>query len=193
MSSPAELAGFLDANGGSGVLKTPTGGYDGRGVRVVRSADEAADWFADGDLLVEELVSFRRELAQLVARRPSGELVAWPVVESVQMDGVCAEVIAPAPTSSQKLVEVALEIATTLASALDVRLHQHVRRARGAGGAEHQRRHLSHALGRLEARLDRAIELGLEGDVALVAVPFDRDVLQRRNLRGRRATAGTHQ
>ena len=124
VSSPAELASFLDANGGSGVLKTPTGGYDGRGVRVVYSAEqttaEVAEWFGTGDLLVEELVSFRRELAQLVARRPSGELVAWPVVESVQRDGVCAEVIAPAPMSSAKLVEVALQIATTVASALDV-------------------------------------------------------------------------
>ncbi len=124
VSSPAELASFLDANGGSGVLKTPTGGYDGRGVRVVHSAEqttaEAAEWFGTGDLLVEELVSFRRELAQLVARRPSGELVAWPVVESVQRDGVCAEVIAPAPMLSAKLVEVALQIATTIASALDV-------------------------------------------------------------------------
>ena len=124
VSSPAELASFLDANGGSGVLKTPTGGYDGRGVRVVHSAEqttaEAAEWFGTGDLLVEELVSFRRELAQLVARRPSGELVAWPVVESVQRDGVCAEVIAPAPMSSAKLVEVAMQIATTVASALDV-------------------------------------------------------------------------
>ena len=124
VSSPAELASFLDANGGSGVLKTPTGGYDGRGVRVVHSAEqttaEVAEWFGTGDLLVEELVSFRRELAQLVARRPSGELVAWPVVESVQRDGVCAEVIAPAPMSSAKLVEVAMQIATTVASALDV-------------------------------------------------------------------------
>ena len=124
VSSPAELASFLDANGGSGVLKTPTGGYDGRGVRVVYSAEqspaEVAEWFGTGDLLVEELVSFRRELAQLVARRPSGELVAWPVVESVQRDGVCAEVIAPAPMSSAKLVEVAMQIATTVASALDV-------------------------------------------------------------------------
>ncbi len=120
VSSPAELAAFLDSNGGSAVLKTPTGGYDGRGVRVVRSADEAADWFADGDLLVEELVSFHRELAQLVARRPSGELSAWPVVESVQRDGVCAEVIAPAPMASPKLAEVAWQVARTIAEALDV-------------------------------------------------------------------------
>ena len=59
-----ELAVFLAGHGGRAVLKTPRGGYDGKGVRVVRDAAEAADWFADGSvLLVEELVEFRRELA----------------------------------------------------------------------------------------------------------------------------------
>ena len=96
----AGLEAFLAEHGGRAVVKTPRGGYDGKGVRVVRAAGEADDWFADaGDdgLLVEELVEFRRELAQLVARRPSGEVRAWPLVETVQRDGVCAEVIAPAP------------------------------------------------------------------------------------------------
>jgi len=99
----AGLGAFLADHGGSAVVKTPRGGYDGKGVRVVRRADEADDWFAaaqaagDGRLLVEELVDFRRELAQLVARRPSGEVRAWPLVETVQREGVCAEVFAPAP------------------------------------------------------------------------------------------------
>jgi 5-(carboxyamino)imidazole ribonucleotide synthase len=118
-----ELAAFLADHGGSAVLKTPTGGYDGKGVRVVRDAAEAADWFAEADgepLLVEELVEFRRELAQLVARRPSGELALWSVVESVQRDGVCAEVIAPAPNSAGRLADVAADIATTVAESLGV-------------------------------------------------------------------------
>src|SRR5690606_37459953 len=69
-----ELQAFIDANGGGAVLKLPRGGYDGKGVRVVRSGAEGADWFDRGDfdvLLVEELVDFRRDLAQLIARRPS--------------------------------------------------------------------------------------------------------------------------
>ena len=119
VGNAAQLDGFL-ADHGVGVLKTPTGGYDGKGVRVVRSAAEAADWFGSGDLLVEELVSFNRELAQLIARRPSGQVVAWPLVESVQRDGVCAEVIAPAPGSAGRIADVAIEIATTVAEALDV-------------------------------------------------------------------------
>ncbi|HEX4443454.1 MAG TPA: 5-(carboxyamino)imidazole ribonucleotide synthase [Galbitalea sp.] len=117
----AELAEFLAAHGGRAVLKAPRGGYDGRGVRVVHSAEDAADWFGDGDaLLVEEHVEFRRELAQLVARRPSGELTLWPVVESVQRNEVCAEVIAPAPLSTGRITHVAAEIGTAVANALDV-------------------------------------------------------------------------
>ncbi|HEY9498939.1 MAG TPA: ATP-grasp domain-containing protein, partial [Terrimesophilobacter sp.] len=79
VESAEQLGEFLEANGGAAVVKTSRGGYDGKGVRVVRAAHEADDWFAalaedanGGALLVEELVDFRRELAQSVARRPSG-------------------------------------------------------------------------------------------------------------------------
>jgi len=115
----AALAAFLDAHSGAAVVKTPRGGYDGKGVRVVRDAADAADWLADGTLLAEELVPFRRELAQLVARRPSGEVAAWPLVETVQRDGVCAEVTAPAPDSGA-LQEVARDLAVAIAEGLGV-------------------------------------------------------------------------
>jgi 5-(carboxyamino)imidazole ribonucleotide synthase len=119
-----ELQRFVDDHNGGAVVKTPRSGYDGKGVRVVRSGAEAEDWFAglaDGDaLLVEELVSFTRELAQQVARRPSGEIVAYPVVETVQRDGVCAEVIAPAPEAGSRLVEVAEQIGRTIAEGVGV-------------------------------------------------------------------------
>jgi 5-(carboxyamino)imidazole ribonucleotide synthase len=116
-----QLGAFLAEHGGAAVVKTPRGGYDGKGVRVVRAANEADDWFeAVGPLLVEELVEFRRELAQLVARRPSGDLALWPVAESVQRDGVCAEVIAPAPRSAGAVADLASDIATTIAEGLNV-------------------------------------------------------------------------
>ncbi|MFJ4173838.1 5-(carboxyamino)imidazole ribonucleotide synthase [Microbacterium sp. NPDC089696] len=119
-----ELQTFLDAHDGAGVVKTPRGGYDGKGVRVVRSAAEAQDWLdalPEGDaLLVEELVGFVRELAQQVARRPGGEMVAYPVVETVQRDGVCAEVIAPAPAAADRLVQVAEGIGRAIAEGLGV-------------------------------------------------------------------------
>lgn len=120
VSRLAELQAFLDDNAGKAVVKTPRGGYDGHGVRVVSSAQEAADWFTGEPLLVEELVDFKRELAQSVARRPSGEIATWPVVESVQRDGVCAEVIAPAPDSTGPIADHAAEIAITIAEALGV-------------------------------------------------------------------------
>ncbi len=122
----SQLGDFLDAHGGEAVVKTPRGGYDGKGVRVVRDAAGVDDWFAaidehatGGALLVEELVGFRRELAQLVARRPSGEVAAWQLVETVQRDGVCAEVVAPAP-GGEALTDAARELATGIAAGLDV-------------------------------------------------------------------------
>jgi 5-(carboxyamino)imidazole ribonucleotide synthase len=124
VTDSAELQAFLDAHGGRGVVKTPRGGYDGKGVRVVSAADEAADWFAalgPGDaLLVEELVPFVRELAQQVARRPGGESVSYPVVETVQKGGVCAEVIAPAPGVDAAHLAEAARIGREIAEGLDV-------------------------------------------------------------------------
>ncbi|GAA3329788.1 5-(carboxyamino)imidazole ribonucleotide synthase [Curtobacterium albidum] len=122
-----ELADFLAEHGGRAVVKTPRGGYDGKGVRVVSDPAEVDDWFvavaeAGGDqaLLVEELVPFTRELAQSVARRPSGEVVAWPLVETVQRDGVCAEVVAPAPDSAGRLADAAESLAVRIAEELGV-------------------------------------------------------------------------
>ncbi|MFD4423026.1 5-(carboxyamino)imidazole ribonucleotide synthase [Agromyces sp. NPDC058484] len=127
VESTDDLDDFIADHGGAAVVKTPRGGYDGKGVRVVRSAAEVAEWFATiaedgrgGGLLVEELVDFRRELAQLVARRPSGEVAAWPVVETVQVGGVCSEVIAPAPRSAGRIADVAADVAITIAEGLGV-------------------------------------------------------------------------
>ncbi|WP_248150748.1 5-(carboxyamino)imidazole ribonucleotide synthase [Microbacterium aoyamense] len=127
VSTPEELQVFLDAHGGRAVVKTPRGGYDGKGVRVVSAATEADDWFAalaedarGGALLAEELVDFSRELAQQVARRPSGEMRAYPVVETVQRGGVCAEVIAPAPHAGERVRSVAEEIGLAIAEGLGV-------------------------------------------------------------------------
>ncbi|WP_417562160.1 5-(carboxyamino)imidazole ribonucleotide synthase [Microbacterium sp.] len=127
VSDVAGLQAFIDDHGGRAVVKTPRGGYDGKGVRVVRAAAEAEDWFAalaedahGGQLLVEELVEFRRELSQQVARRPSGEVRAYPVVETVQRDGVCAEVIAPAPHVNDRLVATAAQVGVGIAEGVGV-------------------------------------------------------------------------
>ena len=126
LASPADLDAFLAANGAVAVVKTSRGGYDGKGVRVVRDSADVADWFAaaeDGTgapLLAEAKVPFTRELAVLVARRPSGELRTWPVVESVQRDGVCSEVVAPAPDLDPATQAEALDVATRIAEGLAV-------------------------------------------------------------------------
>ena len=124
---PDELRAFLDAHGGRVVVKTARGGYDGKGVRVVTDPADVEDWFialaesgSEQALLAEEFVPFTRELAQSVARRPSGEVVAWPLVETEQRDGVCAEVIAPAPDSAGRLADLAESIAVRIAEELDV-------------------------------------------------------------------------
>lgn len=124
---PDELRAFLDAHGGRAVVKTARGGYDGKGVRVVTDPADVEDWFialaesgSAQALLAEEFVPFTRELAQSVARRPSGEVVAWPLVETEQRDGVCAEVIAPAPDSAGRLADLAESIAVRIAEELDV-------------------------------------------------------------------------
>jgi 5-(carboxyamino)imidazole ribonucleotide synthase len=107
------------------VLKTTRGGYDGKGVWVVRSRDEAVEAFsvaqASGvDILAEELVAFRRELSALVARSPSGQVAAYPVVESVQQDGICWEVVAPAPGLDPELAVEAQQVAMKVAAELGV-------------------------------------------------------------------------
>ncbi len=80
------------------VLKAVSGGYDGKGVWVCGSLAEAEEVLAHGiPLLAEQFVPFTRELAALVARSPSGQGAAYPVVQTVQVDGICREVIAPAP------------------------------------------------------------------------------------------------
>ena len=127
ISSATELQEFLNDNGGVCILKTPIGGYDGKGVRVIKTIEDAADWLepamlgsVGGSLLAEEKVNFVRELAQLSARRPSGEFATWPLVQTVQANGVCSEVLSPAPGADQATLERAAEIARGVADGLGV-------------------------------------------------------------------------
>jgi 5-(carboxyamino)imidazole ribonucleotide synthase len=107
------------------VLKTSRGGYDGRGVWFVATPEECGPAFeaataAGVRILAEERVDFRRELSALVARSPSGQAAAYPVVESVQRDGICHEVVAPAPGLPDALATEAQRLALRIARELDV-------------------------------------------------------------------------
>ena len=64
------------------VLKSRTGGYDGKGVKVLRTADDLASAF-DAPCVVEALVPIAKELSVIVARNADGETAAFPVVELV--------------------------------------------------------------------------------------------------------------
>jgi 5-(carboxyamino)imidazole ribonucleotide synthase len=98
------------------VVKAVRGGYDGRGVWFTGEGDP----LPDVDFIVEERVSIVHELAIQVARTPSGKTRCWPVVETVQRNGICVEVVAPAPRLSTALAARAETIATTIANELDV-------------------------------------------------------------------------
>jgi 5-(carboxyamino)imidazole ribonucleotide synthase len=121
VTTPEGVADFAAAHGWPVVVKTPRGGYDGKGVFVVGDAAAAVELLArHGNLLVEERVPLVRELAALVARSPFGQVAAWPVVETVQRDGVCREVLAPAPGLDDDLATAAQRLAIRIAERLGV-------------------------------------------------------------------------
>jgi 5-(carboxyamino)imidazole ribonucleotide synthase len=119
VAGPAELDAFAASVGGYPVVvKTPTGGYDGKGVWVVGSAADLPA--SDRPLLAEERVAFRRELAVLAVRSPSGQSAVYPVVESVQTGGICREVTAPAPGLDDDLALAAQQVGLHIAGELGV-------------------------------------------------------------------------
>jgi 5-(carboxyamino)imidazole ribonucleotide synthase len=132
----AALQAFGDEVGWPVIVKTPRGGYDGKGVRLVGSPSEVSDWLSDvardasGDstgsgllvdgLLAEQKVDFVRELAMLVVRSPSGQAGAWQVVETVQTGGICTQVVAPAPGLDPRLAARATQAGLRIAGELGV-------------------------------------------------------------------------
>ncbi|ASW53707.1 5-(carboxyamino)imidazole ribonucleotide synthase [Plantactinospora sp. KBS50] len=125
IGSAAELVEFGDRVGWPVMLKAARGGYDGRGVWPVAGAEEAAEraaalLAAGTELIAEERVRLVRELAVQVARSPFGQVAAYPVVETVQRDGICVQVLAPAPDLPEDVSLAAQRMAIDLATALDV-------------------------------------------------------------------------
>jgi 5-(carboxyamino)imidazole ribonucleotide synthase len=122
-----DLTDVIDFTGGHWpvVLKAVSGGYDGKGIWVCGSLDEAGVVLTQAldrgvALLAEEHVGFVRELAVLAARSPHKQGAVYPVVQTVQQDGICREVIAPAPGLSPGLAARAQELALRIATELDV-------------------------------------------------------------------------
>jgi 5-(carboxyamino)imidazole ribonucleotide synthase len=121
VTTASDIADFAAKTGWPVVAKATRGGYDGRGVWMLADEAAAAELVATGTpLIVEERVALRRELAALVARSPFGQVAAYPVVETVQKDGICVEVIAPAPDLPEAVALEAQQLAIDLAHELDV-------------------------------------------------------------------------
>jgi 5-(carboxyamino)imidazole ribonucleotide synthase len=116
------IDGFGESQGWPVVLKSARGGYDGRGVWVLDRPGSAAilDLPETGQFVLEAFVPMRRELAAVVARSPFGQAAAWPVVETVQRDGICVEVIAPAPGLDDDRAAAAGRLALRIAGELGV-------------------------------------------------------------------------
>ncbi|MER5264622.1 5-(carboxyamino)imidazole ribonucleotide synthase [Actinosynnema sp. NPDC002837] len=107
------------------VLKAVRGGYDGRGVWMLNTPQSAQrvvpELLAAGTpLMVEQCVPMHRELAALVARSPFGQGAVWPLVQTVQQEGICVEVLAPAPEVDPALAEQSQELALRIAAELGV-------------------------------------------------------------------------
>ncbi len=112
---------FASEHGWPIVLKMSTMGYDGRGVEVVHNLDQAAHTLESaGVWLAEEMLDLSVELAVVVARRQSGEAVTYPVVETVQEDGICRELIMPAridPGLAAAATDLALDVVAEIGAA----------------------------------------------------------------------------
>ncbi|WP_433035884.1 5-(carboxyamino)imidazole ribonucleotide synthase [Actinomycetospora sp. CA-053990] len=125
VSGPEDVLAFAADHGWPVVLKAVRGGYDGRGVWVLDDAEQARSTVdellaAGTPLMVEQRVALRRELAVLLARSPFGQAAVWPVVETVQEQGICTEVLAPAPGLDPERAEEAEELALRIAAAVGV-------------------------------------------------------------------------
>ena len=125
VESLADVDAFAALIGGPVVVKTIRGGYDGRGVVLaddLEAAREAVSGYlaARVPVLLEERVSMRRELSALVARSPFGQGAAWPIVETVQREGICVTVLAPAPGLSQSVAAEAEQLGLRIAEELGV-------------------------------------------------------------------------
>ena len=103
------------------IAKSLSGGYDGRGVWKVSSADQLSDLLQQNrTLLVEELINFDAEIAVMVARSPHGQATSWTPTETVQVDGICTMTISPATSISSDVAESAQRLALEVANEVGV-------------------------------------------------------------------------
>ena len=125
VATAEDASSFADEVSWPIVLKPSRGGYDGRGVFIISDVAAAAEVMstelsAGAVWLAEEFVPFTREVAMQVVVSPQGQAVSYPLVRTLQRDGMCAEVVAPCPESSDELQHAAAVLALDIATALGV-------------------------------------------------------------------------
>ncbi|GEN35647.1 MULTISPECIES: 5-(carboxyamino)imidazole ribonucleotide synthase [Aneurinibacillus] len=106
------------------VMKTATGGYDGKGQYVIRKVEEAAPAYrelakAGTDIIIEQFVPFIKEISVIAARSVSGEIRTFPVAENIHRENILHVSIVPARIG-QAVAERAEELAVTIAEKLGV-------------------------------------------------------------------------
>lgn len=125
IDSVADAEAFYDAVDGAVCLKARRGGYDGHGVWFPSDKQELTELVTEllgnnVSLMGEQKVNLVRELSAMCARTPSGEVASWPVLESVQTDGICVEAVCPAPALDDALADEATKLSRTIATELGV-------------------------------------------------------------------------
>ncbi|WP_409342921.1 5-(carboxyamino)imidazole ribonucleotide synthase [Paenibacillus sp. MBLB4367] len=124
IASAAQLKAAVARFGTPCVLKTATGGYDGKGQWVIRSEAEIEEAFetlnrAKTELVLEKFIRFDRELSVIAARSPRGEVKTFPVAENIHVDNILHLSIVPARVN-EAVLRKAEELAVRIAEGLDV-------------------------------------------------------------------------
>lgn len=103
------------------IIKSKTEAFDGRGNALIENEseiDEVIERFISQGIYGEKLVDFKKELAVMVAKDKDGNLLSYPVVETVHERNICVEVYAPAQIN-QQIAEKARQIAEKVVKKLE--------------------------------------------------------------------------
>lgn len=117
-----DLRSAVDELGLPSVLKTATGGYDGKGQWVIRAEEEIEPAFAElsqsgTDLVLEQFIPFTKELSVIAVRSPRGEISTFPVAENIHINNILHTSIVPARVN-ESILEKANALAVNLAKSL---------------------------------------------------------------------------
>ena len=122
ITSQADLEAAVAEFGVPCVLKTATGGYDGKGQWVIRSKQEIAEAYetlakAKTELVLEKFIKFQKEISVIAARSPQGEVKVFPASENIHISNILHLSIVPAriePALQQQAEQLAMQIAQGL-------------------------------------------------------------------------------